>query len=84
MSAETIDAVLATTRYEKADVTDAEELGRLFVAAKRPGPVLRAAPGGHGIACTALKALTLPTGTTLALEKPFGTDDASAASSTSC
>ena len=81
VSPETIDAVLATTRYEKADVTSAEDLRRLLDAGP-PAPALYFAlpPSVTVSACTVLKELTLPTGTTLVLEKPFGTNEESAAS----
>ena len=81
VSQETIDAVLQTTRYEKADVTSAGDLRRLLDAGP-PAPALYFAlpPAVTVTACTALKELDLPTGTSLALEKPFGTNEESAAS----
>jgi glucose-6-phosphate 1-dehydrogenase len=81
VSAETVDAVLATTRYEKADVTDVDDLKRLLEAGP-PAPALYFAlpPAVTVLACTALKNVELPKGTTLVLEKPFGTNAESAAS----
>jgi glucose-6-phosphate 1-dehydrogenase len=81
VSPETIDAVLSSTRYSKADVTSADDLGSLIDAGP-PAPALYFAlpPAVAVSACKALQQLSLPEGTILALEKPFGTDEASAAS----
>jgi glucose-6-phosphate 1-dehydrogenase len=81
VSAEAVDDVLAATRYVKADVTDAEDL-RSVIDSCPPPPALYFAlpPAVTENACKALQQLSLPAGTTLALEKPFGTDQASAAS----
>ncbi len=81
VSAETTEAVLAATRYERADVTAESDLRRL-IAAGPPSPAIYFAlpPAVAVAACTAMKALDLPADTVLALEKPFGTDAASAAS----
>jgi glucose-6-phosphate 1-dehydrogenase len=81
VSEETTDAVLTRTRYERADVTAETDLKRL-VAAGPPSPAVYFAlpPAVAVAACTAMKALDLPDDTVLALEKPFGTDAASAAS----
>ncbi len=81
VSQETVDAVLATTEYHQADVTRAEDLSRLL-AAGPPAPALYFAlpPAVTVLACTALKDVALPKGTTLVLEKPFGTSQESAAS----
>ena len=79
VSTETIDALLATTSYQQADVTSAEDLDRL-VRAATPAPALYFAlpPAVTAKACDALQHVTLPEGTVLVLEKPFGTDAASA------
>jgi glucose-6-phosphate 1-dehydrogenase len=79
VSAETIDSLLATTSYQQADVTKAEDLRRLVDAAK-PVPALYFAlpPAVTAKACDALVDVPLPKGTVLVLEKPFGTDVASA------
>ena len=81
VSKETVDAVLATTRYEQADVTSTDDLKRLLDAGP-PAPALYFAlpPAVTVRACTALKEVSLPKGTTLVLEKPFGTNAESAAS----
>ena len=79
VSRETIDALLATTSYERADVTKADDLRRL-VGAGEPAPALYFAlpPAVTAKACDALADVDLPDGTVLVLEKPFGTDEASA------
>ena len=81
VSQETVDAVLATTKYEKADVTNVDDLKRLLDAGP-PAPALYFAlpPAVTVLACTALQEVALPKGTTLVLEKPFGTNAESAAS----
>ncbi|MGI3785498.1 MAG: glucose-6-phosphate dehydrogenase [Janthinobacterium lividum] len=79
VSTETIDALLATTSYQQADVTSADDLARVVGAAK-PAPALYFAlpPAVTAKACDALQDVDLPEGTVLVLEKPFGTDVASA------
>ncbi|SDV04184.1 glucose-6-phosphate 1-dehydrogenase [Microlunatus sagamiharensis] len=79
VSRETVDALLATTSYHRADVTRAEDLAAL-VAAGEPAPALYFAlpPAVTARACEALREVDLPEGTVLVLEKPFGTDAASA------
>jgi glucose-6-phosphate 1-dehydrogenase len=81
VSSETIDAVLSSTSYSKADVTNADDLNSI-IEASPPAPALYFAlpPAVTENACKALQQLSLPPGTTLALEKPFGTNEASAAS----
>ncbi len=81
VSAETIDAVLSSTRYQKADVTKPDDLHSLIESGP-PAPALYFAlpPAVTVLSCTALEQLSLPSGTTLALEKPFGTNAESAAS----
>jgi glucose-6-phosphate 1-dehydrogenase len=76
-----VESVLATTRYERADVTDVAALRRLLEAGP-PAPALYFAlpPAVTVQACMALRDLELPAGTTLVLEKPFGTDEQTAAS----
>ncbi|HET9650474.1 MAG TPA: glucose-6-phosphate dehydrogenase [Microlunatus sp.] len=75
VASETVDAVLASTRYERADVTSADDLRRLIDAGP-PAPAIYFAlpPAVTVAACEALRAVDLPPGTQLALEKPFGTD----------
>ena len=81
VSDETLKSVLDTTRYEQADVTSPEDLKSLIDSCP-PAPALYFAlpPSVTVAACTALQQVSLPEGTTLVLEKPFGTDEASAAS----
>ena len=85
VSPETVDAVLTTTRYEKADVTSIDDLKRLLGAGP-PAPALFFAlpPAVTVQACTALKEVSLPKGTTLVLEKPFGTNRRVQPASTGC
>jgi glucose-6-phosphate 1-dehydrogenase len=78
---ETIDAVLAKTRYEKVDVTHRDDLERLIESCPGPPALYFALPPAVTVAaCTELKAVRLPRGTVLVLEKPFGTNSESAAS----
>ena len=81
VSAETIDAVLSSTRYTKADVTHPNDMSSLIDSGP-PAPALYFAlpPAVTVRSCTALKEVSLPPSTTLALEKPFGTNEESAAS----
>jgi glucose-6-phosphate 1-dehydrogenase len=73
--------VARRTRYRQLDVTDRDALAGLLGECEGapalyfalPPPVTRAA-------CESLGGLDLPAGTSLALEKPFGTDAGSAAS----
>ncbi len=75
-----VDAILAETRYRAADVTRQEDLGQLLsMCDGAPAIYFALPPAVTGRACTALRELTLPTGTALVLEKPFGVDEASAA-----
>jgi glucose-6-phosphate 1-dehydrogenase len=74
---------LEGARYLRADVTEAEELGRILDEAEGP-PALYLAldPAIVEGACAALERLAgrggLPEGMVLAVEKPFGTDRQSA------
>jgi glucose-6-phosphate 1-dehydrogenase len=76
-----LDSVLATTRYVKSDVTDAGDL-RSLIESCPPAPAIYFAlpPAVTVKACTELQKVTLPAGTALVLEKPFGTDEAGAKS----
>lgn len=74
-----VDQVVAGTSYQQADVTKAEDLKRLLDACDgAPAIYFALPPSITAKACAALQSLTLPAGTTLALEKPFGTDEKSA------
>jgi glucose-6-phosphate 1-dehydrogenase len=80
VSRETLDSVLATTRYQQTDVTDAGQLRTLIDACPAPPALYFALPPAVTVkACQALRSVELPEGTLLVLEKPFGTDQQSAA-----
>jgi glucose-6-phosphate 1-dehydrogenase len=81
VSEETVRSVLETTRYQQADVTSVADLKSLIDSCP-PAPALYFAlpPSVTVAACTALQQVSLPEGTTLVLEKPFGTNQESAAS----
>ena len=72
--------VIRSSRYRKADVTDPDDLTRLLRDCDGT-PVLYFAlpPAVTARACQALAGIDVPEGTRLVLEKPFGTDAASAA-----
>lgn len=71
--------LLATTRYAELDATDAADLGRLLGAVKSPTLLYLALPPRVSQAvCGALGTLPLPDDLSIAIEKPFGTDAASA------
>lgn len=71
--------VAAETTYLRADATSAADLGAVLTAASGRTAVYFALPPAIAhLACTTLSTMTLPTGIVLALEKPFGTDGASA------
>lgn len=74
-----VDALLRSTTYHRADVTDPAALASLL--AEREGRValyFALPPAVAATACAALRSVELPTGIVLALEKPFGTDERSA------
>jgi glucose-6-phosphate 1-dehydrogenase len=76
---ERVDDVLAQSTYLQADVTDPADLKRLLGACTGVPALYFALPPQVTIAaCAALEKVSLPDGTVLALEKPFGTDLASA------
>lgn len=74
-----VDELVARTRYEQLDVTSADALAKLL-ASLGDAPVLYFAlpPRITFRACEALATLQLPPGLRLGLEKPFGSDLASA------
>lgn len=73
-----VDELLAHTAYLSADVTRASDLQKLLDACDNPPAIYFALPPAiTAKACDALDGL-LPEGVRLALEKPFGTDEASA------
>ncbi len=74
-----VDRVLAGTTYQAADVTSPADLERLFAACyAAPAVYFALPPAVTERACEAMTGMTLPEGTSLSLEKPFGTDLASA------
>ena len=71
--------VARASRYLKADVTSADDLARLLAEATGRIALYFALPPAVTIlACQTLATMTLPKGMMFALEKPFGTDLASA------
>jgi glucose-6-phosphate 1-dehydrogenase len=75
------NAVADQARYLRADVTQEQDLRRLLDAC--PGRVViffALPPAVTAKACAVLRGVDLPAGTRLVLEKPFGTDLASARS----
>lgn len=74
-----VDAVAAATKFIQADVTSADDLRRVFAAcAGVPALYFALPPAVTVAACAALASVDIPEGTIFALEKPFGTDHASA------
>ncbi|UQU62596.1 glucose-6-phosphate dehydrogenase [Couchioplanes caeruleus] len=74
------ETIIRTARYVQADVTAAQDLDRLLGTCP-PGPVVlyfALPPAIAEQACRALTGVDLPAGTRLVLEKPFGSDAASA------
>ncbi len=73
------ERVAAEARHLTADVADAGDLTRVLAAAKgRTALYFALPPAVTAEACAALADLDLPDGLVLALEKPFGSDLASA------
>jgi glucose-6-phosphate 1-dehydrogenase len=76
-----IDRVRESSTYLQADVTDSDALGRVLAAATgRVALFFALPPAVTVLACRTLATMKLPEGIVLALEKPFGTDLASARS----
>jgi glucose-6-phosphate 1-dehydrogenase len=72
--------VVASTRYVQADVGREEDLRRLLETVDGTPIIFFALPPAVTVtACETLARIGLPPGTRLMLEKPFGTDAASAA-----
>jgi glucose-6-phosphate 1-dehydrogenase len=73
------ESIVARSRYFVADATDADDLRRILAECDTPPALYFALPPAVTEAsCRALDTIELPEGTSLALEKPFGTDLASA------
>jgi glucose-6-phosphate 1-dehydrogenase len=81
VSDELLQSVLATTRYSQADVTSPEHLKSLIDSSPAaPALYFALPPSVTAAACKALQQVSLPEGTNLVLEKPFGINHESAAS----
>ena len=75
VSPATRDAVLASTRYQQADVTDPGDLRAVLDSCAGPPAIYFALPPEvTAKACEVLRDVPLPAGTRLVLEKPFGAD----------
>jgi glucose-6-phosphate 1-dehydrogenase len=76
--AEAFQAVAETT-YQRADITDPRDLEQVVAdPGDRLALYFAVPPAVAAAACEALAAVAIPEGTVLALEKPFGVDEASA------
>lgn len=74
-----LQAVIDASSYRKADVTDAGDLTNLLADCRHdPAVYFALPPAVTEKSCEQLAHLDLPARTRLALEKPFGTDAASA------
>lgn len=70
-----VDKVLHDSTYLQADVTNTDELERVLAeCAGIPALYFALPPAVTIAACSALEQVSLPEGTVLALEKPFGAD----------
>ncbi|WP_051717160.1 glucose-6-phosphate dehydrogenase [Streptomyces megasporus] len=75
-----VDAVVRDARYVAADAADEGDLRRLLACRRGRLTLYFALPPAVTVeACRALARIGVPDGTRLVLEKPFGTDAASAA-----
>ncbi len=75
-----VDSVVHDTRYLTADVTDPGAWPALFAACEPPVAIFFALPPPvTAKACQALTTTEVPAHTRLVLEKPFGTDEETAA-----
>jgi glucose-6-phosphate 1-dehydrogenase len=78
-TSDAVAAMLASTTYVTADVTDADALQALFDKADGvPALYFALPPAVAKAVCQTLSGMTAPHGLRLALEKPFGTDEKSA------
>ena len=78
-SGERVEDVLAQSVYLQADVTAEADLRRLLEACDGvPAIYFALPPPVTAKACAALRGISLPEGTALVLEKPFGVDQQSA------
>lgn len=77
--ADATEPVVARSRYVVADATNADDLRRVLAECETsPALYFALPPAVTEASCRALDTIELPEGTSLALEKPFGTDLASA------
>jgi glucose-6-phosphate 1-dehydrogenase len=75
-----VEALLSSTVYIQADVTQPAALERLLgECAGAPAIYFALPPAVAALVCDSLGSVTIPVGTQLALEKPFGTNEQSAA-----
>ena len=78
-SGDTVAGILKGSHYYQADVTKPEDLQKLLDACDgTPAIYFALPPAVAAAACAALEEVKRPDGLTLALEKPFGTDEQSA------
>jgi glucose-6-phosphate 1-dehydrogenase len=79
VASDSCKAVLSNMVYDRGDVTDRKEMGKVFGKMKDPVVVYLALPPSlFTPTVEALVEIGLPKGSKLVLEKPFGTDLASA------
>lgn len=78
-SGDAVEALLETTEFLTADVSSPDALRKALDAAGAPTAIYFALPPAVTLAaCKALERTGVQAGTVLAIEKPFGTDEASA------
>ncbi|PZE78447.1 MULTISPECIES: glucose-6-phosphate dehydrogenase [unclassified Curtobacterium] len=78
-SGDRFEQIIAASHYRKTDVTSADDLGELLAQCSHAPAIYFALPPAiTEQACEQLKGMDLPDGVRLAMEKPFGTDAASA------
>ena len=77
-AADRVQSLLKTTRYVKVDATSADDLAGLVSLPGRTVLYFALPPAVTMAACRALATIERPEGLFLAIEKPFGTDAASA------
>jgi glucose-6-phosphate 1-dehydrogenase len=76
---DTVDDLLARTRYRRTDVTGDDDLRELLASCDQPAALYFALPPAiTARACQALQRIGVDSRTVLALEKPFGTDERTA------
>lgn len=74
-----VDELIAAAEYHQADITHPDDLTRLLGEGEgRIALYFAVPPAIAAKACVALESVDIPEGLVLALEKPFGVDEASA------